>query len=243
MEKQASHQLELFLQSQDNPELSIKHSEKNSFAARIWGYEKTILIIIALLITGIISFSLGVEKGKRMSVNPVRNTTQTSLNTIASNGVNQPALANLKGKSPVGHPAIGGAIAKPTNQKAVVWPPIAKPTNQKAVVWPPIAKPTNQKAVVWPPIAKPIKKVEPPKQPPVVLTQQGPYTIQVASFKTNLYAQKEAELLKQRGFKALTLKRGKYIILCVGNFPNKETARPLLSELSKYYKSCYIRRL
>ncbi|PIP19833.1 MAG: hypothetical protein COT38_04380 [Candidatus Omnitrophica bacterium CG08_land_8_20_14_0_20_41_16] len=229
MEKQASHQLELFLQSQDNPELSIKHSEKNSFAARIWGYEKTILIIIALLITGIISFSLGVEKGKRMSVNPVRNTTQTSLNTIASNGVNQPALANLKGKSPVGHPAIGGAIAKPTNQKAVVWPPIAKPTNQKAVV--------------WPPIAKPIKKVEPPKQPPVVLTQQGPYTIQVASFKTNLYAQKEAELLKQRGFKALTLKRGKYIILCVGNFPNKETARPLLSELSKYYKSCYIRRL
>ena len=215
MEKQASHQLELFLQSQDNPELSIKHSEKNSFAARIWGYEKTILIIIALLITGIISFSLGVEKGKRMSVNPVRNTTQTSLNTIASNGVNQPALANLKGKSPVGHPAIGGAIAKPTNQKAVVWPPIAKP----------------------------IKKVEPPKQPPVVLTQQGPYTIQVASFKTNLYAQKEAELLKQRGFKALTLKRGKYIILCVGNFPNKETARPLLSELSKYYKSCYIRRL
>ncbi len=80
MEKQAGHQLELFSRSQDNPELSANRSERNSFVARIWGYEKTILIIIALLITGIISFSFGVEKGKRTAVNPVINK--------FSNGVN-----------------------------------------------------------------------------------------------------------------------------------------------------------
>jgi hypothetical protein len=163
MEKQVDNQLELFSQPGEDPGSRTNRTERDSFSARIWGYEKAILFIIAVLIVGIVSFSLGVERGKRIA-------------------------------------------------EVVVQP------------------------------APPLKKAELSAQP-AVLTQMGPYTIQVASFKARSNAEKEAQLLKKKGFTTLVLSKGSYVILCVGNFPNKETAQPLLSELSKYYRSCYIRRL
>jgi len=63
MERQSNPQLELF--SQSNDAQGFKANSANPFLERIWNYEKTVLIIIAVLVTGIIAFSLGVEKGKR----------------------------------------------------------------------------------------------------------------------------------------------------------------------------------
>jgi hypothetical protein len=88
-----------------------------------------------------------------------------------------------------------------------------------------------------------IKKPEVLSQASTMSVNQGSFTIQVASFKTRDNALKEAEILKKKGFSTSILNRGNYSVLCVGNFPNKETAQPLLSELNKRYKSCYIRRL
>ena len=174
---QPGHQLELFSDSQEDPKIAANRAQRNSFVTRIWGYEKTVLIIILLFITGIISFSLGVEKSRR---------------TLVSR---QPVAAII-------------------NEPVTVEPP------------------------------KKVESLTPPVDvKPIALKQVGQYAIQVASFKASSYAKKEAELLKKRGFKVLILNKGKYTILCVGNFPNKETAQPLLLELSKYYKSCYIRRL
>jgi len=81
------------------------------------------------------------------------------------------------------------------------------------------------------------------KDPAFAVIPGSGYTVQVASFRTNSYAQKEVDLLKKRGYKAITLNKGEHIILCVGNFPEKEEAQALLSELSRYYKDCRIRRL
>lgn len=69
------------------------------------------------------------------------------------------------------------------------------------------------------------------------------YTVQVATFQTKKLAQKAAEALKNRGHAPIILSKGKYTIVCVGSFPNKEKARPLLSELKKTFHDCYIRRL
>ena len=168
---QSSHQLELFSDPQEDPSAAANRIRRNSFVSRIWGYEKTVLIIILLLVTGIISFSLGVEKSRR-----------------------------VQDSQPV----------------AVANQPIA------------VESLTPLAAVV---------------QQSVAVKQDGKYTIQLASFKAGSYAKQEAGQLNKKGFKAFTLNKGKYVILCVGNFPNKESAQPLLSELSKYYKSCYIRRL
>ncbi|MEW6074674.1 MAG: SPOR domain-containing protein [Candidatus Omnitrophota bacterium] len=69
------------------------------------------------------------------------------------------------------------------------------------------------------------------------------YTIQVATFQTKKHAERAAVSLKSRGHSPIILSRGKYSIVCVGNFHNKEKARSLLSELKKTYRDCYIRRL
>lgn len=181
MESQSDIQLELFSQTKDYTDLKPQ-KVSNSFLAYIWNYEKTILLIISLIITGIVSFSLGVEKGKRLSL-----------------------LKNSR---------LDMALKTEPSDKSM-------PKKQDQV--------------------STIKKEEPVKEPEP-LVKQG-YIIQLASYKTKTYAQKEVELLKKRGLSPLVLSKGSYAVLCVGNFSNKETAQSLLSELRKRYKDCYIRRL
>ncbi|MFA5089411.1 MAG: SPOR domain-containing protein [Candidatus Omnitrophota bacterium] len=65
MENKGTDQLELF--SQGDKRRSAVFSNSPSFMRRIRGYERLILTIIAFLITSAISFSLGVEKGRRIS--------------------------------------------------------------------------------------------------------------------------------------------------------------------------------
>ena len=167
-EKQNSLQLELFSGSKDA--LDIKNpAANNSFLNFIWNYEKIILIIIGVITTSIISFSLGVEKGKRLSMQKADSRLDMALSVIPK--VEDQLLTIKKEKSVYG------------------------------------------------------------------------YTIQLASYKTKTYAQKEARVLKGKGLLPLILSKGDYIILCVGHFSKKETAQPLLSELKKRYQGCYVRRL
>jgi hypothetical protein len=65
MEKVNNSQLELF--SKTPRYAKDKTQISSSFLSYIWKYEKTILISIFFIVTGIISFSLGVEKGKKMA--------------------------------------------------------------------------------------------------------------------------------------------------------------------------------
>lgn len=92
-------------------------------------------------------------------------------------------------------------------------------------------------------IKKPVSA--PPVQVPrtkEILVPQG-FTIQLASYQTATYANKEAEKLKKKGLSPLVLPKGSYQVLCVGNFSDRKTAMSLLSELKKQYKDCFIRRL
>lgn len=172
MEK-TSVQLELFSKAKEG--LETKTTRTHPILGYIRLYEKTILIIITLLITGLVSFSLGVEKGKRLAVS------QENLRLdLASTP--QPNLLEVQ----------------PQKQE------IIKPRQ-------------NQISEI--------------------------YTIQVASYKTKSYAQKEAALLKKKGLSALVLSKGAYSILCVGNFSDKQAAKTVLGELKKKYVDCYIRRL
>ena len=65
VEKQDYSQSELF-SSPDNGGQYKPRIPKNPFFSRIRGYEKVMLLIMGLVLTGIISFSLGIEKGKRI---------------------------------------------------------------------------------------------------------------------------------------------------------------------------------
>lgn len=178
MEKISHSQLELF--SQIKGYNQVKKIKSNSFLNYLWNYEKVIFIIIGFIITGTVSFSLGVEKGKK-------------------NVATKMQLPTQKQEAPV--------KIQPQKDKQII---IQNQPEQLAVRVD-ILKPN--------------------------------YTIQIASYQTKTYAQKEAELLRKKGFLPLVLPKGRYTIVCVGNFSNEKMAKSLLSELKKRYQDCFIRRL
>lgn len=67
VEKQDYSQSELFSSPDDTGKYK-PHSSRNLFFLRIRGYEKIMLLIMGLVLTSIVSFSLGVERGKRVVV-------------------------------------------------------------------------------------------------------------------------------------------------------------------------------
>jgi hypothetical protein len=165
-------QLELFSSLGDSDN-SRNQSHKSSFLANIWHYEKIILVIIGTVIIGIVSFSLGVEKGKN-----------------------------------------------------IVFIPAKKPISDTVI---------KENSDTKDKDAMDLKKQDIPRK--------QDYIIQLASYKTRSFAQKEAEALKKKGFLPILFSKKGYTVLCIGNFANKEKAQSLLSELKKRYKDCYIRRL
>jgi len=66
MRKEDTRQLELFQGQDSSPRAKSEYS--GLLKKYLWAYEKIILIIIGFLITGVISFSLGVEKGKKTAL-------------------------------------------------------------------------------------------------------------------------------------------------------------------------------
>ena len=69
------------------------------------------------------------------------------------------------------------------------------------------------------------------------------YTIQLASFSNKTSIEKEAALLRKKGYNPLVIPKGKYTIICVGSFSDRETANKVLAEFKKRYKDSLIRRL
>jgi len=106
-------------------------------------------------------------------------------------------------------------------------------------------------------VAKPQPQLKAPQEPKQTINKQlfqslkkgglgedmQSYTIQVASFVSKVNAQKEADILKNKGLSSQVLSKGKFCIVCVGNFNKREEAESLLSKLRKQYQDCRIRRL
>lgn len=173
MRKENSVQLEIF--SSDATQIKNQRQPKH-FLNYIWNYEKIILSIIAFLIVGIISFSLGFEKGKKI---------------VAKT------------------PSVSSAVIEKVKTKESIQ---SLPVRQEV-------------------------------SPTITQTEQKNYTIQVATYKSKTYAQKEAQILRNKGFQPLIFSKENYIQLCVGKFSNKEEARLSLIELKKRYADSFIRRL
>jgi hypothetical protein len=182
MEKQEHSQLEFFSETQGKVGLTQPRPRMDILGS-MRSHEKKILLTISFLIVGIVSFSLGVEKGKRVSSLAVPKSTALSI--------------ARKEPAPKAEPAQPAAALKQA-------PAVTQPTD-------------NLQA----------------------------YTIQIACYLNRNSAETEAMAFKKRGLNALILSKGKYQVLCVGNFPSRESAQMLLSELRKQkrYQDCTIRRL
>lgn len=81
-----------------------------------------------------------------------------------------------------------------------------------------------------------IEKVVPPP------SEEKPFTIQVATYKTRNLAERELSRLKKIGYSSEVFKKGEYFIVCVGAYAQKELAQQALPDLKRIYKDCYVRR-
>ena len=101
----------------------------------------------------------------------------------------------------------------------------------------PTEKPIEvQKQPVFKPKEQEIEKAVP------VPSEEKPFTVQVASFRTRTLAEKELSRLKDIGYSSDVLKKGNFFIVCVGTYEKKELAQKTLIDLTRIYKDCYVRR-
>lgn len=70
--------------------------------------------------------------------------------------------------------------------------------------------------------------------------QSVPY-IQVASFRTDKYAIKEIERLKNKGYQPFVSTAGKFRVVCVGGYKDDNEAKEALKQLRKLYADCFLR--
>jgi len=177
MDTENSGQSDLFSQAKGY-NTPVAGLGQRSIFSHIKSHEKIILLTFAFVLIGIASFSLGVEKGRRIASAKIEPRFDTALKI-------EPAKAKIEVKNIVPAPA----------QEIKVEPAVA-------------------------------------------------YAIQLASYRTKSYAQKEADALRKKGYSASLIPKGSYVVLYVVNFTNKEAAQSMLPELKKRFQDCrIIRRL
>lgn len=86
---------------------------------------------------------------------------------------------------------------------------------------------------------------------PTVVVEQKPlktnpdfkYTVQVASYADEKFAKRAALDLDKKGFQTIVMQKGKYAILCVGKFNQKNEAKATIAKLKSKYKDCLVRSM
>ena len=105
-EKQDYSQSELFTQELDSGQYKPR-IPNNPFFMRIRGYEKAMLLVMGLVLISIISFSLGVEKGKQIAFisnsksEPASYTIQVAAFKNRGLALRQAQLLAIKGLAPL----------------------------------------------------------------------------------------------------------------------------------------------
>lgn len=69
------------------------------------------------------------------------------------------------------------------------------------------------------------------------------YVIQLACYTKETIAKAEMNSLKKQGLPVQLVKKGKYLVLYVGEFNTKSEAKELLTKLKNRYTDCFIRSL
>ncbi|MBP6920585.1 MAG: SPOR domain-containing protein [Candidatus Omnitrophica bacterium] len=205
MEKPESSQLELFHQTGD--EATSAQRLSGTFLSYIRAYERLVLMLIGIVITGAVCFCVGVEKGKHIALSRVNANLDMAYRRTGTTGTTDPA-------APAAATPVPTAAAVQAAEKAT-----------------------------RPAMPAPVKAVQPITVAQTAQPSGSGYTIQIATYTGTTSAQREMNTLKKQGLLPVIRPSGNYTILCVGNFPDKATAKSLLTQLKRKYRDCYIRRL
>ncbi len=167
--------------------------------------ENIIVLCIIFIVTLVLFFSFGVERGKQV----------VSVSDASSDlGIVQTVKDNTAKPEPA-----------ETTQAAQQEERVVFPVNMPREI---------------------LEENDPIFRPPVEKTeeQERLFTIQVASFKLEKNAQKEADRLKGKGHDdTFVVPKGSYSIVCVGRFIQRNEAKKFSNRLKKRYNDCLVRRL
>jgi septal ring-binding cell division protein DamX len=218
--------------------------------------ENLVILTIMSIMVMIFCFSFGVERGKRialsdvngMAVAPVAapvvvsgNTPPKASQAVADKKVVADDDADLEDKPKTniltgvlalfgGHGGTAASVQTAVQDKAVAPAPEAKVLKTAQT------DPGKDKAL------KPVPVVQ--AKDAIAKPGNGVYTVQVASYKSQKFAKKEADALTQKGFRDVqVVPKGAYVIVCVGNFPSKTDASAYTSKLKNRYQDPVVRRL
>jgi len=178
------------------------------FSRIVLSFENLVVIFVFILISLIVAYSIGVERGRR--------------HTAVARPVAQAAVPVAVKRDSVPHPQLSVSPVVPVSVNVV---PVSVPPAE-------IVRTTTPSAPVLPPFAQ--------NSPSEKVVDKG-YTIQVASYKSESFALKEANALQSQGMKSLVLMKGSHWIVCVGQFAKPDEAKKLLNKLKKKYKDSLIR--
>ena|SRR3989338_215380 len=167
---------------------------------KIRDYQKAIYTLVAFIFVSLVSFSFGVEKGKKQ---------------IAG------IMPGMK-IEPLSLPNVESA----NNSLPVETKPVFRPQE------PPLLAKNKKEEKTVPPVKKSDDKFN-----------QTSYTIQVASIAKSQNVTKELSKLKNKGYTAFSLAKGKYTVICVGRFNARGDAQINLAKMKNSYPDCQIRKL
>lgn len=190
-------QIELFPKSTGS--VSASSSEPFVIKDLTLSAENIIVLVIIFIVTMVVFFSFGVERGKRL----VKSATPAAEEMAALVDQGAPMEAP---HSEVSHPRI----------------PIKVPSH--GVEAPVTTDPDTKEEVLDIPIDEEFR-----------------YTIQVASFKSEQYAQKEAKILEKKGYESFVMPKGQHQIVCVGRFAAKAEAKEYAYKIKDRYQDYLIR--
>jgi len=187
-------------------------NDKKTFARKYLTLPLDTLIMAAVMIMLLltIAFSLGVEKGRKItSINNVRPREDRGM--IIESRLDQmdntiPAAIPITAQTPM--------IAK-------------KPAQTEAMT----GLPQQPRAEQY------------TQTIPAAVTDSNKYVIQVASFAKENIAQEEAKRLENKGYSAVVAKKGKFTVVFVGNFADKNKAQENMQTLRKQFKDCFVRTI
>jgi hypothetical protein len=179
----------------------------------IMSMENFIVLTVVIVMSMVLSFSYGVERGKKVD------------------GVSVPAALASRGAA-VARSVPGQALAKSagTLDRGKVAVEMKGGDSVASAQTIPLTK--AEVAVPAP---------EKNKAPEKLVDKF--YTVQVASYKKGDYAAKAAEGLKQKGYETMVVTKGEHEIVCVGKFGVENEAKKFSQKLKKQYKDCLVRRM
>lgn len=181
--------------------------------------ENIIVLCILCMMSLIVFFSFGVEKGKRMG------------SVLMTKGIQKPLA--------VGSPITAAAAPGQEKKEDIT---VGAP-GRKAVNSQPAFRITPPSSTMAADSSLSQAQDQGSEFSPLLQDAGKNFTIQVASFKREENARKEAMRLKERGYDIFVLPSGSHSVVCVGNFVRQDEAKQFLNKLKNKYNDCLVRRL